>query len=98
MTLKHKHGHSGKSFVELSFEKFATTARADLRFAPLNALLLIGLSVVGLMVHLTLHTFSVEAVFLSLGSALVLEQLMWLTQVWEAVVILGAAVCLAIYL
>ncbi|MGB5889042.1 MAG: slipin family protein [Thermoanaerobaculia bacterium] len=98
MTLKHKHGHSGKSFVELSFEKFATTARADLRFAPLNALLLIGLSVVGLMVHLTLHTFSVEAVFLSLGSALVLAQLIRLTQVWEAVVILGAAVCLAIYL
>jgi hypothetical protein len=98
MTFKHKQGQSGKSLMELSLEKFATTARADLRFAPLNALLLIGLSVVGLVVHLMLHTFSVEAVFLSLGSALVLAQLIRLTQVWEAVVILGAAVCLAIYL
>jgi regulator of protease activity HflC (stomatin/prohibitin superfamily) len=98
MTWKHKHGQSGKSLMEISLEKFATTARADLRFAPLNALLLIGLSVVGLVVHLTLHSFSVEAVLLSLGSALVLAQAIRLTQVWEAVVILGAAVCLAIYL
>jgi regulator of protease activity HflC (stomatin/prohibitin superfamily) len=95
MTLKHKHG---KSLVGLSLERFATTSRADLRFAPLNALLLIGLSVAGLVIHLMLHSFSVEAVFLSLGSALVMAQMLRLTQVWEAAVILGAAICLAIYL
>jgi hypothetical protein len=98
MTFKHKDGQSGKSLAGLSLEKFATGARADLRFAPLNGLLLIGLSVVGLVVHLMLYSFSVEAVFLSLGAALVLAQIVRLTQIWEAVVLMGAAVCLAIYL
>jgi len=29
MTFMHKHGQSGKSLLEFSFEKFATTARAS---------------------------------------------------------------------
>jgi len=84
--------------IQISFEKFATSSRADFRFAPLNALVLVGFFVVGLVVHLNVHPFSLQAVVLSLGSALVLSVLMRLTQVWEAVVILATANSLAAYL
>jgi regulator of protease activity HflC (stomatin/prohibitin superfamily) len=87
-----------KSALEFSLERFATTTRADFRFAPLNALLLVGIFVIGLIVHLILHPFSVEAVVLFLGSALALACLVRLSQIWEAVVILGTADGLASYL
>jgi len=82
----------------MSFERFATTLRADFRFAPLNVLLLVAIFVIGLVVHLLVYSFSVEAVVLCLGSALVLAVLVRLGQVWEAVVILATADCLVTYL
>ena len=82
----------------ISFERFATGGRADFRFAPLNVLLMVMIFVAGLIVHLNVYTFSVVAVELALGSALVLAILLRLTQVWEAVVILGTADALAIFL
>jgi regulator of protease activity HflC (stomatin/prohibitin superfamily) len=72
-------------------EKFAASARADFRFAPLNVLLLVAVFVVGLVVHLTANSFRMEAVLLFLGSALVLASCFRVTQVWEAVVILTTA-------
>jgi len=101
MKEKEKKSNLGEVCRELlgfSLERFATGSRADFRFAPINAFLLVMIFVTGLVVHLTLHPFSVEAVALSLGSALVLAILVRLTQVWEAVVILGAADCLVTYL
>ncbi len=80
-----------KALSGFSIERFATTIRADFRFAPLNVLLLVALFVIGLVVHLTLHSFSMHAVLLFLLSALVLASCIRLTQVWEAVVILGTA-------
>jgi len=56
------------------------------------------ISVAGLTAHLNLHEFTMEAVALSLGSALGLAVLLRWAQVWEAVVILGTATCLAIFL
>jgi regulator of protease activity HflC (stomatin/prohibitin superfamily) len=88
----------GKTLSDLSLEKFATSLRADFRFAPLNTLLLVIIFVAGFLVHLYRNTFSIEAVLLFLGSALCLAFLIRLTQVWEAVVILGTADCLAGYL
>jgi regulator of protease activity HflC (stomatin/prohibitin superfamily) len=87
-----------KTLHELSLEKFATTLRADFRFAPLNVLLIVGVFVLGLVIHLGRHGFALNAVLLFLGSALLLAGLIRLTQVWEAVVILGTADCLAGYL
>ncbi|MEW6744196.1 MAG: slipin family protein [Planctomycetota bacterium] len=81
-----------------NLEKFAASLRADFRFAPINVLLLVVLFVAGLVVHLSIHPFSVHAVGLSLGSALALAMFFRLTQVWEAVVILATADCLATYL
>ena len=81
-----------------ALDRFATTARADLRFAPLNSLILVGLFVAGLATHLAVHGYSLPAVALALGSALALAALLQLAQVWEAVVVLGTADCLLIYL
>jgi len=87
----------GKSRTGISFERFSASSRADFRFAPLNVLLLVVIYVVGLTVHVNAYGFSMDAVYLSLGSALALAVLVRLTQVWEAVVILGTAASLAVY-
>ena len=81
-----------------ALERFATTARADFRFAPLNGLLLVGIFVLGLVVHQSIYSFDATAVALALGSALLLAVLSHIAQVWEAVVILGTADCLLMYL
>jgi regulator of protease activity HflC (stomatin/prohibitin superfamily) len=98
INLTSKRAARGKSQTGISLERFSTSSRADFRFAPLNALLLVAIFVAGLTVHLNLYEFSMEAVYLSLGAALVLTVLVRLTQVWEAVVMLGTATCLMIYM
>ena len=87
----------GKARRGISFERFSTSSRADFRFAPLNALILVAIYVAGLTVHMNIYEFSSDAVFLALGSALGLTLLLRFTQVWEAVVILGTAACLGMY-
>jgi regulator of protease activity HflC (stomatin/prohibitin superfamily) len=87
-----------RSVPGISLERFATSMRADFRFSPLNVLLLVAFFAVGLIVHLAVYGFNVDAVVLFLGSALVLAGLIRLTQVWEAVVVLGTANCLIAYL
>ena len=90
---------TGKSPSALgAFERFAASASADFRFAPLNALLLVAIFVLGLVVHQSVYGFDVMAVGLALGSALALAVLLRIAQVWGAVVVLGTADCLLIYL
>ncbi len=98
MTRPSRRSAPGGSAFPISFERFAASSRADFRFAPLNVLLLVMISVAGLTVHLNVHEFTMEAVALSLGSALGLSVLLRWSQVWEAVVILGTGTCLAIFL
>jgi regulator of protease activity HflC (stomatin/prohibitin superfamily) len=86
------------SLVEFSLERFAASARADFRFAPLNALLLVVFFVIGLTVHLSMYPFNVYAVGLSLGSALFLTIGLRLCQVWEAMVVSLTGLALATYL
>lgn len=85
------------SLVE-RLEKSSTTLRADFRFAPLNILALVAIFVVGLVVHLSLYSFSPTAVLLFIGSALFLAVIFRLTQVWESVLIFATADCLMAYL
>jgi regulator of protease activity HflC (stomatin/prohibitin superfamily) len=59
---------------------------------------LVAIVVAGLTIHLNVHEFTVEAVALSVGSALGLAIFLRWTQVWEAVIILGTATCLAFFL
>jgi hypothetical protein len=82
----------------LSLERFATTLRADFRFAPLNVLILVIVIVAGLMIHLSMHSFSIEAIVFALLSAIMLAIFVRVAQVWEAVVVIGTAGCLAAYL
>ena len=70
----------------------------DFRFAPQNCFLLVILILAGLGLHLTFYSFSVEAVCLAIGSALVLSVLLSILQVWVAAIIIGTADCLIIYL
>ncbi len=98
MTRPSEGSASGGSPFRISFERFAASSRADFRFAPLNVLLLVMISVAGLTAHLYVHEFTMDAVALSLGSALGLAVLLRWAQVWEAVVILGTGTCLAIFL
>ncbi len=88
----------GKSQLRVSFERFATSGRADYRFAPLNALILVGIFVIGLIVHLNVHDFTINAVVVALGSALGLTLLVRWTQVWEAIIFFGTADCLWVFL
>jgi regulator of protease activity HflC (stomatin/prohibitin superfamily) len=81
-----------------TLERFGASARADLRFAPINALVLVALFVVGLGVHFSFYSFSVEAVWLTLASAAAVALVLHVAQVWEAVVLLGIADCLVIFL
>jgi len=98
MKAKPKSSDVVRALWGLSLERFAASSRADFRFAPLNSLLLVVIFTVGLAIHLAIHPFSVQAVALALGSALVLTGFFRLCQVWEAVVVLATADCLAIHL
>ena len=98
MRTKSTESESAGVLAAFSLEKFSTSLRADFRFAPLNVLILVAIFVIGLFVHLAMYPFSAQAVILALGSALILALLLRLTQVWEAMVIMGAADCLLIYL
>ena len=92
-----KRTQRGHSRTGVSFERFSASSRADFRFAPLNVLILVAIYVAGLTIHINVYGFSIPAVYFSLGSALALAVLIRLTQVWEAVVILGTATALTIY-
>jgi SPFH domain / Band 7 family len=91
-------GPTRKIALGEQWDRFATTLRADYRFAPLNALLLVTIFVIGLVVHLSLYSFNPAAVLLFMGSALALAVILRLTQVWESVVIFGTADMLLGYL
>jgi hypothetical protein len=88
----------GGSLSGFSLERFAASSRADFRFAPVNVLLLVVIFVIGLIVHLIVNAFSLDAIVLALGSAMILSGCIRLTQVWEAVVVLGTANCLVAYM
>ena len=78
--------------------RFAISSRADYRFAPLNIMILIALCLAGLVVHLVVKPFSLEAVITMIGSAIVLATFFRLFQVWESVVVFTTAAALYVYL
>ncbi len=98
MTEPNRTAGSRTTLPGFSLERFATTMRADFRFSPLNVLLMIALFAIGMIVHLAVYGFSVLAVILFLGSALVLAACFKTAQVWEAVVILATTDALIAYL
>jgi regulator of protease activity HflC (stomatin/prohibitin superfamily) len=79
-------------------ERFATSFRADFRFAPLNIMILVMLSVAGLIIHLEVYPFRIEAVITMIGSALGLALVFRLFQIWESVLVFTTAAALLAYL
>lgn len=79
-------------------ERFASSFRADFRFAPLNIMVLVILSMAGLVVHLSLYPFHLETVTTMVCAAIGLAVVFRLLQVWEAVVVFTTAMAFAAYL
>jgi hypothetical protein len=79
-------------------EMFAAGMRADYRFAPLNALLMLVVMLVGLVLHVVLYDFGITPVIYAIGAGLLLAGTFRAFQIWECVVVCGALVALAGYL
>ena len=85
-------------FKTMSLEQFAASFRADFRFGPLNIMVLISLCLLGLVVHLSMYTFQMQAVITMVAVALGLSVIFRLLQVWESVIIFTAAAALGVYI
>ena len=81
-----------------ALERFAVSFRADFRFAPLNIMILVVLCLAGLVVHLAVFPFRLEAVITMVGAAIALASVFRLFQVWESVVVFTTIAALVTYL
>ena len=81
-----------------ALERFAMSFRADFRFAPLNIMILIALSLLGLVIQLAVYPFNLEAVITMVGTAIGLAIAFRLLQVWESVVVFTTGAALYVYL
>jgi regulator of protease activity HflC (stomatin/prohibitin superfamily) len=81
-----------------TLERFATSFRADYRFGPLNIMILVAICLGGLMAHLAVYPFRLQAVITMIGAALILAVLLRVSQIWEAAVVFTTVAGLATYL
>jgi len=81
-----------------ALDRFATSFRADFRFAPLNIMILVALCLVGLTIHLAVNPFRLEAVITMIGIAIGLAMVFRLLQIWESVVVFTTGAALLTYL
>jgi regulator of protease activity HflC (stomatin/prohibitin superfamily) len=81
-----------------ALERFATSFRADFRFAPLNIMMLVALCLLGLTVHLAVYPFRLETVITMIGIAMGLAMTFRLFQIWESVLVFTTGAALLAYL
>ena len=81
-----------------ALERFATSFRADYRFAPLNIMILVAVCLVGLSVHLAVFPFRLEVVITMIGVAIGLAVSFRFCQIWDAVVVFTTGAALLTYL
>ena len=81
-----------------ALERFATSFRADYRFAPLNIMILVVVCLAGLSIHLAVFPFRLEVVITMVGVALGLAMAFRLFQIWETVVVFTTGAALLTYL
>ena len=79
-------------------ERFATSFRADYRFAPFNIMVLVGICSAGLFAHLAVFEFNLKAVITVIGVAIALAIVFRILQIWESVVIFTTSAALYVYL
>jgi regulator of protease activity HflC (stomatin/prohibitin superfamily) len=78
-------------------ERFATRFRADFRFAPLNIMVVVILSMVGMATYFAARGFSLEVVTSMVLAAIGMALLFKCLQVWEAVLVVTTAAAFIIY-
>jgi regulator of protease activity HflC (stomatin/prohibitin superfamily) len=81
-----------------ALDRFSTSFRADFRFGPINMMVLLAICLVGLVVHLQVHVFDIQAVITMVATALSLGILLRLCQVWEAALIYTTVAAFVAYL
>jgi len=81
-----------------AMERFSTTFIADFRFGPLNITALIILCLIGLTIHLSIYTFRLEVVLITISAALTMAVFFRILQVWETVLVITTVASLATYL
>ena len=79
-------------------ERFATSFRADFRFGPLNIMILVILCLGGLVAHLAVYPFRLQAVITMVGIALGLAVIFRVAQIWESVLVFTTLAALITYL
>jgi regulator of protease activity HflC (stomatin/prohibitin superfamily) len=81
-----------------ALDRFATSFRADYRFAPLNIMIVIVICLAGLVAHLVVYPFHLETVIMMVGIAIGLAMVFRIAQVWEAVLVFTTGCALFVYL
>jgi regulator of protease activity HflC (stomatin/prohibitin superfamily) len=81
-----------------ALERFATSFRADFRFAPLNIMILVGLCLLGLVIHVAMYPFHLETVITMVGIAVGLAMAFRIFQIWETVLVFTTGAALYTYL
>lgn len=80
-----------------ALERFAVGFRADYRFGPLNIMVLVAITLVGLGIHLAIYPFQMEVVIAMVATAIALSVCLRVAQVWEATVLFTTVAALAMF-
>ena len=80
-----------------ALERFATAFMADFRFGPLNIVVLVLISLIGLTIHLSLYAYDIGIVFTIIGLALGMAVYFPIAQLWETVLVLTTLFALITY-
>lgn len=81
-----------------ALERFATTFMADFRFGPINIVILVLISLIGLSIHLSLHDYNIEVVLIMIGLTLGMAVCFRLVQIWETVLVMTTLFALIAYI
>jgi len=81
-----------------ALERFAVSFRADYRFGPINIAILVAISLAGLIIHLGLFEFTIDAVITTVASAVGLAIVFRVSQIWESVLVFTTATAMFTYL
>lgn len=77
---------------------FSSSFNADFRFLPLNMMVLIGMGVIGLVVHAAIRPLDLEVLLVMATITLSFAVVMRFTQIWEPTVLCTAIGALFLYL
>jgi len=80
-----------------TLEMFSSSFSADFRFGPLNMMILLAISMVGLIVNVMVYPFQLMTILAIAVIAILLAMVLRFTQVWEPSVLFSAIGALVVY-